>query len=570
MGTGQSGEHVTPDHPFRIGEWTVDPNGDTLARNGTEVRIEPLVMDVLCLLASHAGELVTREEFEREVWHGALVRYDSVTSAIIKLRKALNDDARNPSYIATIPKRGYRLIVAVEPLPAEIPPAGGSAAPKPRPGLLQPDGATPWWLWLVILATLLAAAVWMVSRDAPPALSPAATDVTPSIVVLPFENVSDDPQQQVFTDGITEDIITDLARLSNLMVIASSTSFTYKGRRVQPQEIGAELGVDYVLDGSIQRIGDEIRINTRLVDTKTGYQKWAARYDRRFDEVFSIQDELTNSIVHALGIELTTQEIARLAHTPTDNLKAYAIFQEGQRLAKISTEETNEQAQAAYREAIRFDPEYGRAYGALAFTMGHAYLRGWTNAPVETLDRALELARMAVTLDDSIPHTYWALGYVRMMRKEYEKAEQAVMQSLDISPNFADGYGLLALISNNLGQAERAIDLITKGMQLNPHYTWDYLYNLGRAYYTTGRHAEAIEVLERAVLRNANMIPPRLFLAASYVHLDRLDDAEWEIENIRILSSAVTITHLQGTMPISNPDHMHTFLADLRQAGLPE
>ncbi len=379
-----------------------------------------------------------------------------------------------------------------------------------------------------------------------------------------------DPQYDAFADGITEDIITDLSGLPALLVIASNTSFAFKGKQVSARELAADLKVDFVLEGSIRRHADAVRVNARLVDARSGFQKWAKRYDRQVAEVFAVQDEVTSSIVEALAVKLSRQEAERLARRTTNNLAAYDYFQEGQRLAKVSTPDTNRQAQAAYRRAIESDPSYGRAYGALGYTLAFSYRRGWTDNPQQTLEHALELARKGVELDDSIPQTYWALGFVHLMRKEYKLAEAAATEAITIAPNYADGYGLLALIKNALGEPESAIALIKKGMQLNPYYTWDYPYNLGRAYYTLGRVDEAVAALEEAKTRNENAVPIRLHLAASYVRAGRLDDAEWEVQEIQVLSPTDTISHQKAAHPIQDEALMNAFVDDLRTAGLPE
>lgn len=555
-------------HPYRVGDWNIEPAAGQISRGRTGVKLEPKVMEVLSYLASRQGELVTRDDLERDVWKGAIVGYDSITTAIIKLRKALSDDARKPQYIATVPKRGYRLIAAVQdPIAGDdgASSKGGVAfAEKSSRSTLSTLLVSAAFLVLVLVTALL----FYQDNKAPNDNAPSTTP--PSIVVLPFENLSGDPAEEYFADGMTDDIITDLSGLSNLLVFSGSTSFTYKNRKVQPQIIAAELNVDYVLDGSIRRDGDAIRVNAQLIDTKTGLQKWASRYDRDVGEVFAVQDDVTTSIVKALTVQLTNKEKKRLGHRNTPNLKAYEFFQEGQRLSRIGSKETNEQAQAIYRQAILVDPDYGRAYGALAYNLAYSYRLGWTDSPIATLDRALELAKQAITLNDSIPQTYWSLGYVYLMRKEFVEAENAVAQAISIAPNYADGYGLIALISNNLGEPERALEFATKGMRLNPYYTWDYPYNLGRAYYTLGNYDDAIKSLTNALERNENAVPVRLFLAASYVHADRLDDAEWEIEQIMVLTPSATITHTRNTTPIQKPDLMESFLADLRKAGMPE
>lgn len=283
-----------------------------------------------------------------------------------------------------------------------------------------------------------------------------------------------------------------------------------------------------------------------------------------------MQDELSNQIVDTLAVRLSPQERQRLERRPTSNLAAYDQFREGQRLAKINDAKSNLEAQAAYRRAIESDPGYGRAYGALAFTLAYNYRRGWNDAPMQTIDRALELAQKAVALDSSIPQTHWSLGYVYLMRKAFAKAEAATQQALDIAPNYADAYGLLALIKNARGDGAAAVALIEKGMRLNPFYTWDYPYNLGRAHYTLGRIDDAISALEAARERNESAVPVRLHLAAAYARAGRLDDAQWEVEELQLLSPTDTISHFRNTHPVADPGLMRQLTADLRKAGLPE
>ena len=556
---------------FDVGGWRVTPDEGVLSRDGRSERLEPLAMQVLVYLASRAGEVVSRSDLEEAVWKGGVVSYDSVTSTVIKLRKALGDDARKPTYITTIPKRGYQLIAQVSlvvdepPEPAASP---GSVAPGPSARADRRKVAT----LVAVLITVGAAILGVLTQLTPPAVESDGQPVNspPSIVVLPFQNLSDDPLQERFADGITEDIITDLSGITGVRVIASNTSFSYKGRQVSTQEIGDELPIDYVLEGSVRRRGDSIRVNAQLVDVRTAFQVWAHRYDRDAQETFAVQDELTNQIVETLAVQLSPQEKARLARQQTNNLAAYDHFLEGQRLGKINTKDSNIEAQHAYRKAIETDPTYGRAYGALAYTLAYNFRRGWNDAPMQTIDRALELAQRGIELDASIPQTFWSLGYVHLMRKEFALAEQAVETSLGIAPNYADGFGLLALINNSLGNAKAAIANIQKGMQLNPYYTWDYPYNLGRAYYVLGEYDKAIPELESAKTRNPNVMPVRLVLAACYVRTGRAADAEWEIEEVQAINPHETLSHLANTFATNDAELLQRFLHDLREAGLPE
>jgi len=554
---------------FTLANWRVIPAEGTIILDDKIIRLEPKVMEVLAYLASRAGEVISREELDRDVWHGAIVGYDSVTSTIIKLRKALRDNAKNPLFIATVPKRGYQLIATVEYLDKNESDDSENIINKQLSAKLQQSTSSKMISVFIIGLLSLLIIAW-ISSIFFSSISGEDYIVRPSVMVLPFENLEKTDEHDNFVDGITEDLVTDLSGLSSLLVMASNTSFQYKGSNISPKDIGKELNVDFVLKGSIRRSGDSIRINTQLIDTKTGFNTWAKRYDKKAANFFIIQDEVVSSIVQALALKITRQEKQRLLQKTTMNLKAYDLFQEGQRISKISTKETSEQARALYRKAIEIDPTYGRAYGAIAYSLAFEFRRGWSITPVETLDRALALAEQAVALDNSIPQTYWSLGYVYLMRKEFNNASKAVEEAIRIAPNYADGYGLLALINNNLGHPKKAIGFIKEGMRLNPYYTWDYPYNLGCAYYLLGDYNAAIDALEKAEERNENAIPIKLYLATSYVKAKRQDDAEWAVDQLLTLSPTLTISHTNKTVPIVDAKFKRMFLEDLRQAGLPE
>jgi len=283
-----------------------------------------------------------------------------------------------------------------------------------------------------------------------------------------------------------------------------------------------------------------------------------------------VQDEVTQNIVRSLTIKISSKERTRLAQRATDSLRAYDYFQEGQRLGLPRTRQALTQARAAYKNAIELDPNYGRAYGAMAITMNFDYINGWADAPVETLDRALALAQKAVELDDSTPQTYWALGFTYLMRKEYDKAERAASQSVRIAPNYADGYGLLALIKMYRGEPEQALQLNAKGMKLNPYYSWQYLYTQGSAYYMQGNYQAAIAELEKAQQRNETAVQVKVFLAACYVNANRQSDAEWLVDEMQVLSPTTTLSDVEKAIPIINPRIKQVLIADLRQAGLPD
>jgi len=557
------------DQGFILEDWRVTPAEGTLINHNETVHLEPKVMDVLVYFADHPGSVITREQLERDVWHGAIIGYDSVTATVIKLRKALHDDSRQPRIIATIPKKGYKLLTAVHELEGALdtptPHTFVTADTPAAPIALQRQPVPRAWLFgaAILILAVASAGLWQW-------YVPGTTQHTPSLLVLPIENLDNDVAHEVFVDGMTEDLITDLSRMSGLMVFASNTTFKYKGQRVTPQSLHDTLKVDYVLKGSARRLGDGIRLNVELVNAASGFNVWARRYDRKLSEVFAIQNEVSTNLANKLAVKLSSQEKQRLERHATDNLQAYQLFLEGQRISKEYTREASQQAMELYQQAVKLDPGYGRVYGAMGFLLGQDYRRGWTDHPQETLDRALTLAKQGVALDNTIPQTYWSLGYVYMRRREHKLAEQAVSEAIRIAPNYADGYGLLALINNFKGDGRKALTYAQRGMRLNPYYTWDFLFNTGMAYYLLGDYTKAIEYLERAQTRNENVIPVKLYLAASYVRAGRQGDAEWTIEQVRILNPATTLKHTADATSSADPRLTAEVLEDLRKAGLPE
>jgi len=552
---------------FFLGDWRVSPAEGVLVRGSRVVHLEPKAMQVLAYLASRPGDVVSREQLEENVWRNELVGYGAVTNTVIKLRKALQDDSRKPKFIATVPKVGYQLIAPVVRKDNEDRPALPADAADEPPGKV-PSRQPSWGVLGTAVAVAAALIAFGISQ-----LWPRFTDggsAQPSIAVLPFENLSDDPAQGYLADGITDDIITDLSRLSNVRVIASATSSMYKGTQTSPEEVGAELDVTYVLKGSIRRLADEIRVNAQLTNTETGFNAWAQRFQANVTDLFAVQDEVTQNIVTALAVKMTSQERDRLAQRATDNLKAYDHFQEGQRLYFSESKQSYEQARQEYRKAIELDPNYGRAYGALAVVYAADYVRGWSSAPLEDLNRALVLAQKAVGLDASTPQTHFALSFVHLMRRDYEKAAQAALQSVRIAPSYADGYAVLGLVYMYGGRFEEAIEQTNTGMRLNPYYTLQYLLIRGGSNYMLGNYDAAISALEDAHARNENQLLVNLWLTASYVRAGRTGDAEWLVEQIKILSPTISIREVEKSMPIVGENNKRSLLNDLRKAGLPD
>jgi adenylate cyclase len=399
---------------------------------------------------------------------------------------------------------------------------------------------------------------------------PRESGEKPVVAVLPFENMSGDPQQEYFSDGISEDIITDLSQLNGLAVIARNSSFKFRNAAATVQEIGEQLGARYLLLGSVRKDENQIRINVRLVKAESGHQMWANRYDRELTDMFALQDEITGKVVSELSVQLTGTERRQLTQNSTNNFDAYDLFLQAQIVGASFSKEGVSDAVNLYRRAIELDPGYARAYGALAIQLTRQVFLGYTDKPVQVRERSLELALKGASINPDSPHVQWALGYVYMFRNDFDNSIAALERAISLSPSYADGYAMLALVRNNLGQAEEAIRLLKKGMELNPFYSWDYLYNLGRAHYTLGNYEEAADSLEQALQRNASARAPRLYLIATYVRLDRQDEAEWEVMQLEILNPETTLSQLRQVFAIKDDNLLQNLLDDLEKAGLAE
>ncbi|MEE8540173.1 MAG: adenylate/guanylate cyclase domain-containing protein [Desulfobacterales bacterium] len=346
----------------------------------------------------------------------------------------------------------------------------------------------------------------------------------PSIAVLPFTNMSRDPDQEYFSDGITEDIITDLSKISALFVIARNSSFTFKGRAVKVDEVGRKLGVRYVLEGSVRKAGNRVRITAQLIDAKTEGHLWAERYDRDLEDIFALQDEVTQKIVVALAVKLTHDEQERLEHRETENLEAYDYTLRGLEYCYRYTKEDNAQAQLMFAKAIELDPKYALAYAWLGRSHWMDWVWGW-NQDSPNLEQVLELTQKAIALDDTLPPGHCLLADIYLWTKEHAQAIAEAEKAIALNSNDADGLAGLGGILTFAGRSEEALDYIKKGMLLNPaHPVW-YLWNLGHAYFWLDRYEEAIATFKQALERSPNFNPAIAFLSAIYWQLGRKAEA---------------------------------------------
>ena len=335
----------------------------------------------------------------------------------------------------------------------------------------------------------------------------------PSIVVLPFDNMSKDPEQDYFSNGITEVLTSDLSRISSLFVIARNTAFSI-GKSRNVQEVGKELGVRYVLEGSVQKANDQVRIVAQLIDTTTGSHIWSERYDRPLKDIFALQDEIVQKIVTTLNLQLTLQEQGVLVRKRTDNLEAYDTFLRGADYFYRFTKEGHAQARPLFEKTIELDPQYAEAYAWLGWTYLFAWIQQWELNP-QNLQRAFELEQKALTLDDTLPRAHIILSWVYTFQAKYEPA--AAERAIALDPNNADGYHGLANVFNFFGErTTEAIALMEKAIRLNPRYPFNFPYTLGFAYNLVGRYEEAIAAQKQALLRNPNWLPSHLELYLNY------------------------------------------------------
>ena len=388
----------------------------------------------------------------------------------------------------------------------------------------------------------------------------------PSIAVLPFTNMSNDPEQEYFSDGMTDDIITDLSKISELFVIARNSTFTYKGQAVDVGDVSKRLGVHYILEGSVRKAGNRIRINVQLIDARTGGHLWAERYDRELEDIFSLQDEMTQKIVFALKVTLTPEEQARFRQAPTTNLDAYDAYLRGMELLYQVTQETNPQARSLFEQATALDPQYAAAYARL----GYAYfLEGIAlQQDPQLVRRALEMSQKAVSLDDALPMAHEALGVFSLFQKQYARASTELEHALTVDPNYADAYGWLGNLRNFVGQPEEAIPLVEQAVRLNPHGPSFYDFFLGHAYRLLGRYDEAIEKLQKALAIYPTNPGILLQLTATYSEAAKPVEAQTQATLIRRSIPGFSLALHEQMIPYQDPAEVERYITALRKAGL--
>lgn len=554
---------MSADTPIYISDWLVEPSLGRLSRGSQEVRLEPKVMQVLLRLAHEPGEVVTREQIENDVWAGRVVGYDSLATAIIKLRKAFDDNSKDPAIIETVPKRGYRLIAPV---------AFSDDANNTGIKRSVTDRSLTRFGVAAIVVLVIAVTVIVTSMNDDKKNDVLAVRMPSghrhSIAVLPLKNLSNDKEQDYFSDGMTADLITDLSKLPQLSVIARNSVFAYRNRDMDVRKVGEELGAKYVVEGSVRKSGERVRISVRLIDASNGYNLWAERFDGRLDDVFALQDRVAAEIVESLEVTLTESERAQLMHKYTSSVEAYDYFLKGWQYFWLLSKEGNLAARESYLKAIGLDSRFARAYANLALTYSYEYLNGWSENTDETLRIANEYASKAFEMDNTLPQVYWALGVTQVYSRDYSRALETAKKAIELNPNYADGYGLLATVLNYAGKPRQALEAITIAMRLNPRYPSIYQLMRGEMYFNSQDYENAINDFRIALDINPEAQEARLWLAAAYVYTGNTDEAGWQIDQVRVLDPELTLARFERVIPLKDPVQRKQLVDGLARAGL--
>jgi adenylate cyclase len=400
-----------------------------------------------------------------------------------------------------------------------------------------------------------------VAADAPPAVPDE-----PSIAVLPFDNMSGDAEQEYFADGITEDIITEISKFPGLLVISRNSTFTYKGRAVRTQEVCRDLGVRYVLEGSVRKAGTRVRITAQLIDGTSEGHVWAERYDRDLADVFAVQDDVTGEIVRALEGNLAAMPEAVPARVETEIPEAYDCMLRGREQYRLFTKDGNLEARRLYEKAIARDPAYAAAHAGLAL----AALHEWFHGTPDGLDRAYAHALDAQSHDATIPLVYEALGNIHLFRKEYDEAVVAARRWLEVEPGDADAHANLAGALTLSGEPAEALPLIDKAIRLNPFYPFYYILYRGQALFALERYDEALEASKRSTAQNPDDIHAHVFVTACHGMRGDTASARAALAEVLRINPEYSIALARAVFSFKRAADLERLVDGLRRAGLPE
>jgi adenylate cyclase len=518
---------------YRFGSFTLDLTRGCLEVTGREIELRPKCFDVLRHLLENGNRLISKEELAAAVWPQVAVSDESLARCISDVRAAIAD--HDHSIIKTVPRRGYLFTAGVT--------RHEHARPRQeQSGLEAVTGHVP--------------------------------AERPSIAVLAFTSMGGDPDQEYFSDGITEDIITELSRFSELFVIARNSSFRYKGQSVDMRQIGRELGARYVLEGSVRRAGDRIRISAQLIDATTGAHRWAERYDHKLEDTFAVQDEVARTIVRVLAVHVNKAETERALAKPPAAWLAYDHYLRAAhtfiRFHSSFDKEDLLQVRRSLDRALAIDPNYARAHALLSKSYIELCLHRWDDAgPWQAaIDGAYQSAREAVRLAPDLSGAHVALGWALNFMRQHEAAIAEFERATELNPNLTDHHFAFVLLVT--GEPARAVQTLEAQMRLDPFYLPRVPSLLGFAYYLLGRYADALAQLQTAAPRAPNHGHCRRYLAATYAQLGQLDKAREETAEALRIDPWFTIDQAIFAKICKRPEDGERFNDGLRKAGFPE
>lgn len=506
-----------------------------LLRASHVVPTAPQVFDLLAYLARWRERVVSRDELVAAIWAGRIVSESTLASHINAVRKAVGDSGQQQRIIRTIARKGFRFTAAA----MEVSATDGAESSDAS---FHPPGATP---------TLPA---------------------KPSIAVLPFVNLSGDPEQDYLADGVVEDIIAALSRHRWLFVVARNSSFTYKGRTIDIKQVGRELGVRYVLEGSWRKSNDRVRITGQLIDAATGAHHWAGRVEGVLGDIFDLQDQITENVIGAVAPELERAEIDRARHKPTDSLDAYDYYLRGVAELHEASKETSEQALLFFHKAIASDPEFASAYAMAAWCHSWRKANGWLTDCAEAAD-GVRLARRAVDLDKgdavALTRSGHVLGY---LAGDIQSGIALLDKALVLNPNLAAARYLGGFLRLWQGDTGSAIEHLARAMRLSPLDPELYRMQAGMAvaHLFEGRFDAAVSWAEKAYRDFPGFLLAAATLAASHALAGRPIDAQRAMEHVRALDPALHLSTVANWLPIRRPENLTILMDGLRMAGLPE
>jgi len=509
--------------PFRL-----DASVGILFRGSEPVPLGRRAVALLHVLVVRQGVPLSKDVLIEAAWPGLAVEESNLSVQIAAIRRVLAEETGGERWIETLPRRGYRF---VGPVAKEE----NTGAPTPRlevvPALALPD--------------------------------------RPSIAVLPFSNMSGDPEQDYFADGISEDIITGLSKLRWFFVIARNSSFTYKAKVVDIRQVGRELGVRYVLEGSVRKGGNRVRITTQLVDAATGNHLWADRYDGDLTDIFALQDEITRKVVAAIEPKLLEAENIRSQSRSPEDLDSWDKLIRANSLFWRLTKDESQDAIAILRRLVERHPLYAPAHSMLAFVLLVSRQGGWHTMEPQVM-QAASLAARAVELDDSDPWAHLALGFVAFTRRRTDDAVEEFQRALDLNPNFAAAHGFLGCALAFDGRSDQATDHIEQAIRMSPHDPQNALLNaaLAAAHYQAGRYPEAVGFGRKAIQQRFELTNGHRIYIVSLAQAGRIDEARAALARLQELHPENSIEWIERNVPYT-PGPMAKFLEGFRKAGLP-